>query len=752
MAEKFVGLTMLVTLSSPQDAQLRGRVSSVVAGQSLTLSDGTFAVLWMCCCYFLQFYRELMVPLGIFSHKTTILVKLTVFLVYCPSNGKYITEITIQANQIKDLAEAGNENAPPPNPAVQAAAHPRAQSISRVKQNSFEDPAIVSVGRPSIPRPLAVTPTPTPPQVFTPELDSSKPSSIPPYPAQPVHMSRNSSAIKVVQERSVTPAAILIDPMGNLELANEKEDEVVNGGDAEVFAKERHNKRRRGRGAKGARRGKVADVTDGDEGLPVVTPVTETNRSKGWRQTPLLEPNPSFQPFATLKKGARGGGKGYDNGWATEDATDVQDMGDFDFEASLSKFDKRTVFEGIRADDMTADEDRLVGHNRIPKPGTMGGRNLHPTENVLDNIGRAPAWNSEAGDSEDAENMGVSQRGSGSGRTSRRADSRLRMPMSKKEASLHAQPRQSISAPRAKSRAPPSSPPQATTKSSFYLVPADRQVEVASALQMLTLENIANSELGLTEDMMTENAARGIAEVALSTLNLGGARHRTQRKANTLPYVVIYAGNSKSGIRAIAAGRHLRNHGATVAVCVLGLEREPELLEGVRRQLKVFRSFGGKVFTKIELMDYLKSTGVPVELIIDGLLGLTISFEELRTGDQATAYELIEWANRSKAAVLALDIPTGLDPGTGLPMQIDGRELWIRASLVVSLGVPKTGLLEAMRLGLGTSDGEEEAWRLFVADIGIAKNVWKKSGMRMRRGVEFEGTWVLGMRFQKGTD
>jgi hypothetical protein len=47
MAEQFVGLTMLVTLSSPLDAQLRGRVSSVVAGQSLTLSDGTFAILGM---------------------------------------------------------------------------------------------------------------------------------------------------------------------------------------------------------------------------------------------------------------------------------------------------------------------------------------------------------------------------------------------------------------------------------------------------------------------------------------------------------------------------------------------------------------------------------------------------------------------------------------------------------------------------------------------------------------------------------
>ncbi|KFY73359.1 hypothetical protein V499_06552, partial [Pseudogymnoascus sp. VKM F-103] len=669
MAEQFVGLTMLVTLSSPQDAQLRGRVSSVVAGQSLTLSD-----------------------------------------VYCPSNGKYITEITIQASHIKDLAEAGNENTAP-NPSLQAAsaAHPRAQSISRPKQpTSFEDPAIVSVGRPSLPRPQVITtPTPTPPQLYTPELDSNKPTpststGIPPYPAQPavVHMSRNSSAaIKVAQEqqRSVTPAAILVDPMGNLGLGGGNEDgdgDGLRNGDAEVAAKERHNKRRRGRGAKGARRGKAAEGTDGDEGFPIVIPVTETNRSKGWRQTPLLEPNPSFQPFATLRKGARrgGGGKGgggYDNGWATEDATDVQDMGDFDFEASLSKFDKRTVFEGIRADDVTADEDRLVGHNRIPRPGTMGGRNLHPTENVLDGIGRAqqpPAWNSEAGDSEDAENMmGVSQRGSGSGRTSRRAESRLRMPMSKKEtSSLHSQSRQSISVPRAKSRAPPSSPPQqaSTTKSSFYLVPADRPVEVASALQMLNLENIANSELGLTEDMMTENAGRGIAEVALSTLNLGGARHRTLRKGNTLPYVVIYAGNSKSGIRAIAAGRHLRNHGATVAICVLGLEREPELLEGVRRQLKVFRSFGGKVFTKIELMEYLKSTAVPVELIIDGLLGLTISFEELRTGDQATAFELIEWANRSSAAVLALDVPTGLDPGTGVPMVLDGRELWIQATLV----------------------------------------------------------------------
>ena len=72
MAEQFVGLTMLVTLSSPLDAQLRGRVSSVVAGKSLTLSDGTLTILWMCCCAFLHLPGRLMVLSDIDAHQITV--------------------------------------------------------------------------------------------------------------------------------------------------------------------------------------------------------------------------------------------------------------------------------------------------------------------------------------------------------------------------------------------------------------------------------------------------------------------------------------------------------------------------------------------------------------------------------------------------------------------------------------------------------------------------------------------------------
>jgi enhancer of mRNA-decapping protein 3 len=307
---------------------------------------------------------------------------------------------------------------------------------------------------------------------------------------------------------------------------------------------------------------------------------------------------------------------------------------------------------------------------------------------------------------------------------------------------------------------------------------------------MLNLENIAHNELGLTEDMMTENAGRGIAEVTLTVLTEPAIKVRhgsvADLSGNNPPRtVVIMAGNNKSGIRAVAAGRHLRNKGINVLVCVIGLERgERDLLEDMRQQLRIFRGFGGRVFSKIELFDYLRKTSIPmltidtprtalsslanpapVTLIIDALLGLAISFEELRTGDQATVYELIEWANRNEAFVLAVDVPTGIDPTSGKVSVIDGSRLYVKPRYVVAMAAPKRGLLEVIAAGdkdAADQDGEiisgdhtapspDDAvteWKLFVADIGLGVAVWKKAGTKIRRGIDFDEKWVLEMRYR----
>lgn len=508
---------------------------------------------------------SLMVILRISSDETT---------VYCPNNGNTITEITIRASDIQDLVETPQDDPQPiPSallPASQPPSHvalPQPQSSSR-----FEDPAILSMGR--RPQPLST------------KLSTS---SIPHR--EPVHQ-----ALGVPTPTSVahdgTPASMNAVLNKLVATSLRLDSATVNDNDTEVHAVKtipeispvpKKVKSRRNR--------TKASHRDATQLEPTSLPkAQETNRASGWRQTPLLEPNPSFQPFTTLKKKPRG--KQAD-GWATEDATDVQDMGEFDFEMNLSKFDKRTVFEVLKAEDMTADEDRLVGHNRLARPGTNGGKNLHPLENVLGGLKTKAVWNSEADDSEiPLEGRRGSQRESGSGRNSRRGHSQLRRPISRKETVID---------DLQKLHQPPSA--HTIQKGFFYTMGTDRRCDTISALQMLNLENIADSEFSLTEDMMTENAGRGIAGLTISLLSGGG---RDEARGDKTPSVVVLAGNNKSGLRAVAAGRHLRNHGMNVVVCVLGLSREEDFLVGLRRQLKAFRSFGGKVLDKIQLIDFAK--------------------------------------------------------------------------------------------------------------------------------------------------
>jgi enhancer of mRNA-decapping protein 3 len=286
---------------------------------------------------------------------------------------------------------------------------------------------------------------------------------------------------------------------------------------------------------------------------------------------------------------------------------------------------------------------------------------------------------------------------------------------------------------------------------------------------------------------MTENAGRGLAEVTLTALSDPAIKVRHAGSVDPVTSVpppqtvVVLAGNNKSGSRAVAAARHLRNKGVNVLVCVVGLERgERDLLEDFQQQVRLYRNLGGRVFTKTDFFEHLRKISIPmltidtpraslsslanpapVMLIIDALLGLAISFEELRGGDRATVYELIEWANRNEAFVLAVDVPSGVDPTSGKVSVVDGNRLYVTPRYVVAVGAPKRGLLEAM-IAADNDDGDtvlageapvlpDDAvleWKLYLADMGLGQAVWKKAGTKMRKGVDFDGRWVLEMGYR----
>lgn len=417
---------------------------------------------------------------------------------------------------------------------------------------------------------------------------------------------------------------------------------------------------------------------------------------KGWRQTPLTEPSSSTKmqpstngsisrktPSASMKKSRNLHRKDGEeqNGWATEEATDIQDMGDFDFEGNLSKFDKRGVFDQIRNDDTTADEDRLVSFNRLPaRPGTAGGKNLHYTENVLDSpaaIG-STNWNSEAGDSEDDDAQ------INSSRSSRRNLSRatVRRPPSRKSSAV-APNNQQVGGHGARYSSPhrTSSPNLKpirkaasatgsfnTPKPSLRMISSGRACPCVSPLQMLEIEQLAISELGMTEDMITENAARGIAELALKIIEQN-VNDLSKEAHPGSPVMVILAGNHKSGARAIAAGRHLRSHGARVSICILGLEREDDLVDSVRRQLHIFRKSGGRVIQDSELPRCNKTdNALEALLVIEALLSTHVTFDDLRVDDQARYLELKSWAynwSEQSCHIISVDVPSGVDASSG---------------------------------------------------------------------------------------
>lgn len=275
---------------------------------------------------------------------------------------------------------------------------------------------------------------------------------------------------------------------------------------------------------------------------------------------------------------------------------------------------------------------------------------------------------------------------------------------------------------------------------------------------MVAVENVAHHEFGFTDDLMAENAGRGIAEVAMRALDDPAVTLRAQAASPpSAPSIVVLAGNNKSGVRALAAARHLRNRGLNVMVCVVGIERENDLMEEIKRQAKLLRSFGGVIFNKSELFDHVSETANTlntspqgaVTLIVDALLGLTISFEELRKSDQATTYELMEWSNRNDGFVIAIDLPSGVEPTSGRVNVIDGAKLYVHPRYVVALGAPKQGLLKALEMGDDQGDIlMPEEWKLFLADVGLGPIVWRKAATKIRRGIEFDDHWVLELKYR----
>jgi hydroxyethylthiazole kinase-like uncharacterized protein yjeF len=182
------------------------------------------------------------------------------------------------------------------------------------------------------------------------------------------------------------------------------------------------------------------------------------------------------------------------------------------------------------------------------------------------------------------------------------------------------------------------------------------EVALITAAEASAIDVSARDWHGVPERVLMENAGRAAAQV-LDRLFPRGR-------------VLALAGSGKNGGDALVAARVLSAWGRDVRLMAVGARPpDPALLHSMEIAL--------------EPAELAESTIATADVLIDGLLG---------TGalgaPRSKIARLIDQANASGRPILALDLPSGVDPTTG---KVAGTA--VRAAATVSFGWPKIGCL-----------------------------------------------------------
>jgi len=208
--------------------------------------------------------------------------------------------------------------------------------------------------------------------------------------------------------------------------------------------------------------------------------------------------------------------------------------------------------------------------------------------------------------------------------------------------------------------------------------------------EMRQIDKGAISEFGIDVLSLMENAGSQTANLARMILGKVAAKK-----------VVCLVGKGNNGGDGLVAARRLHGWGANVSVA-LGVPKSD------------FRDIPAKQLATVEKL------GIPVadegvklsgsDLLIDALLGYnTIGAPRGQVAD------LVRLGNISRVPILALDIPSGLDPTTGVP-----NDPCIVAKTTVTLGFPKLGFLNP--------DSRPYVGNLYLADISLPRLIYAAHG------------------------
>ncbi len=247
-------------------------------------------------------------------------------------------------------------------------------------------------------------------------------------------------------------------------------------------------------------------------------------------------------------------------------------------------------------------------------------------------------------------------------------------------------------------------------------------MKLATAAEMRELDRLARDRYGIPGLLLMENAGRAVAREVMALLVEGGGLGPASLGlggpgaggAPDRPQVSIWAGKGNNGGDGFCAARHLLELGADVRVTLFAEARAVRGDAAVN--LDIARRLGIDVAERPDgPTDADRLALARSDVIVDALLGT--GFSGPLRGPVAAAVAVI---NESRRPVVSIDVPSGLDADTGR------GDPAVRATVTVTLGLPKRGLVVAPGVG--------RVGRLIVAPISMPPALLEGTAVR--------GTWV----------
>ncbi|MDD3925366.1 MAG: NAD(P)H-hydrate dehydratase [bacterium] len=242
-------------------------------------------------------------------------------------------------------------------------------------------------------------------------------------------------------------------------------------------------------------------------------------------------------------------------------------------------------------------------------------------------------------------------------------------------------------------------------------------MKVARSAEMRSIDKYAVDDYGIPSIVLMENAGISVASTAMVML-----------EGICAPRVCVVCGRGNNGGDGMVVARHLFNRGIGARVYIIGA------LSAVKGDARTNAEVAVRL--GIPLTEVLDEAGLNelrhdllgCHLAVDALLGTGLNGPV-----EGLALEAVRLLNSTGGAVLAVDIPSGLDADSGKPFPEA-----VQAARTVTLALPKPGLL--------VYPGVDYAGTLSVADISIPRALLVSDDLRTNILIEPEAAAMLPPR------